>query len=285
MSNSPLPGPLSPAVSADALAVDPNKANIARMYDYFLGGKDNLAADREAAEDVLAENPNVRDTVRANRQLLGRTVCFLVEQGIRQFIDLGSGLPTQENVHEVAQATAPDARVIYVDNDPVVLSHGRALLETNPHTVVIGEDLRNPQKILRHPDVCTLIDFTKPTAVLAFAILHFLPDAHAYGLADAMKGAFCAGSYLAISHVLDTDAAQRGRAIYNKRKANAEVIPRSHAEIRRFFDGLELIHPALDASPSSEPDLVHLSQWKQIETGVEWEDRLTLCGVARKTET
>ncbi|WP_188196683.1 SAM-dependent methyltransferase [Nonomuraea sp. SYSU D8015] len=265
--------------------IDPNRPNVARVYDYFLGGRDNFEADRAVADEILEQTPEVRDTTRANRELLGRVVRYLVKQGIRQFIDLGSGLPTQENVHQVAQAAVADARVVYIDYDPVVLCHGRALLATNPNTVVVRADLREPGTILEHPEVRALIDFTKPTAVLAFAVLHFLEDEQAYAVGNTLMDACPAGSYLAVSHVLDTDAAQKGRDIYARRNANANLVPRSREQIRRFFDGLVLVDPDLEPSPDKEPDLVYLSQWKQLEDGIALQDRLTLCGVARRSES
>ncbi|MEU6720708.1 SAM-dependent methyltransferase [Nonomuraea sp. NPDC046802] len=263
--------------------VGSDTANVARIYDYYLGGKDNFEVDRTVAEEVLAKNPDVRDSALANREFLGRVVHYLVsEAGVRQFIDLGSGLPTQENVHQVAQAAAADARIVYVDNDPVVLTHARAMLATNQNTLAVGADLRDPWKIVH--EVRALIDFTQPIAVLAFAVLHFLSDEQAYGVVNTLVGACPPGSYLAVSHVLDTAEAQTGRAIYARRSANAGLVLRSPAEIGEFFAGLELVHPELERSPGNAPELVHLSQWRNEEDSTVVRDRFMLCGVARKLE-
>ena len=175
--------------------------NPARIYDYLLGGKDNFPADRQVAEQLLAIAPVARDVVEDNRAFLRRAVRVLTrEAGIRQFIDLGSGLPTQGNVHEIAQAIAPDARVVYVDNDAMVVTHSRALLAGN-NTVAIQADLREPDRILGHPEVRELIDFHQPIALLLMAILHFIPDDEdPLGIVARFRDALPTGSYLAISH-------------------------------------------------------------------------------------
>ena len=157
--------------------VDASVPNVARIYDYLLGGKDNFAADRDAAAELLALLPDAQAACHHNRAFLRRAVRFLAGQaGIRQFIDIGTGLPTQGNVHDIARAIAPDARVAYVDYDPVVVSHAQALLATTPTVAVINGDLRNPDKILTHPGLRELIDFSQPVAILLTAILHFIAD-------------------------------------------------------------------------------------------------------------
>ena len=156
--------------------IDVTIPSVARMYDYYLGGKDNFAADREAAGKIIAAVPSARDSARRNREFLGRAVRFAAESGIRQFLDIGAGLPTQENVHQVALRTAPDSRVVYVDNDPIVLVHGRALLADNRQTTVIQGDLHDPDAILNDPKLTAHLDLDRPMAVLLVAILHFIPD-------------------------------------------------------------------------------------------------------------
>ena len=158
--------------------IDTSKANIARVYDYWLGGSHNFRADQDAARTLIAVEPNTRAIIRANRAFLGRAVRFLAgEAGIRQFLDIGSGIPTEQNVHQVAQDAAPGSRVVYVDNDEVAVAHSRLLLEENPDATVIQADLREPAKILADPETQLLIDFTQPVALLLVAVLHFVPDA------------------------------------------------------------------------------------------------------------
>ncbi len=157
--------------------IDVTIPSVARMYDYYLGGKDNYAVDRAACEELDQVVPSTRALAVNNRRFLRRVVRWLAEeQGVRQFIDHGSGLPTQDNVHEVAQRVAPDARVVYIDNDPIVLAHGRALLEENRNTAVIQADMRDTDGILGHPEVTRLIDFDRPVAALFVSVLHCIPD-------------------------------------------------------------------------------------------------------------
>ena len=157
--------------------IDTTKANIARVYDYWLGGSHNFRADQDVARAMIAVDPNIRAMMRANRAFLGRAVRYLArEGGIRQFLDIGSGIPTEQNVHEVAQAAAPGSRIVYVDNDEVAVAHSRLMLEDNPDATVIQADLREPDKILADPETQLLIDFTQPVALLLLAVLHFVPD-------------------------------------------------------------------------------------------------------------
>ncbi|MFC7484110.1 SAM-dependent methyltransferase [Luedemannella flava] len=185
--------------------VDATRPSVARVYDFFLGGKDNFAIDREVGKMALKITPDGPAAGQANRAFLRRVVRYLVvEAGIRQFIDVGSGLPTQGNVHEVAGAYAPDARVIYVDNDPMVLAHGRALLDNATTATVIQADVKQPQSILEHPEVTSRIDFSQPVGMLLFAILHHLSDDEdPAGVAAALCAPLAPGSYLAISHFRD----------------------------------------------------------------------------------
>jgi len=238
--------------------------NPARIYDYLLGGKDNYLADREVAEQLVAIAPVALDVVRDNRAFLRRVVRFLTrEAGIRQFIDLGSGLPTQGNVHEIAQAIAPDARVVYVDNDAMVVTHSRALL-AGDNTIAIQADLREPDVILGHPEVRELIDFDQPVALLLVAILHFIPDDQdPLGIVARFRDALPTGSYLAISHgTRDIPArpdipaevmAEMGARVERLyQQTTAFIVTRTRAQVGRFFDGFELL----------DPGLVEIQLWK-----------------------
>jgi S-adenosyl methyltransferase len=238
----------------------------ARVYDYWLGGKDNFPADREVADQVLAIAPVARDVVEDNRAFLRRAVRHLAGQaGIRQFIDLGSGLPTQGNVHEIAQATAPDARVVYVDNDAMVVTHSRALL-AGDNTVAIQADLREPKTILEHPEVRELIDFGQPIALLLMAILHFIPDDQdPYGIVAQFRDALPAGSYLAISHgtrdiperpdMSPEAMAEMGAKVERLYQlTTASLVTRTRAQVERFFDGFELLDPGLVEIQLWRPD-------------------------------
>ena len=185
--------------------IDTTIPHPARVYDYLLGGKDNFAADRAAAEQLIAVSPGVREGVRAHRAFLRRAVRYLAaEAGMKQFLDIGTGIPTQGNTHEVAQEIVPEARVAYVDNDPIVLVHGRALLTSHPagKTTVIEADLRRPEEILAHPDVRDTIDFSRPVALILAGVLHFLTDEEdPHGVVERLKAAVPSGSHLLLSHV------------------------------------------------------------------------------------
>ena len=240
--------------------------NPARIYDYFLGGKDNFPADREVAEQVVAIAPVARDIVEDNRAFLRRAVRLLAgEAGIRQFIDLGSGLPTQGNVHEIAQAAAPDARVVYVDNDAMVVTHSRALL-AGDNTAAIEADLRDPDSVMRHPEVRELIDFDQPIALLLMAILHFVPDEEdPYGIVVRFRDALPAGSYLALSHgtrdiPARTDMSPEAMAEMGTKVerlyqlTTASLVTRTRAQVERFFDGFDLLDPGLVEIQLWRPD-------------------------------
>jgi hypothetical protein len=243
------------------------------MYNYFLGGKDNFAVDREAAHEVETRLPTVRPMMVANRQFLGRAVRYLTREcGIRQFIDIGSGLPSQGNVHQIAQEIAPDARVVYVDNDPVVLAHGRALLATNEGTTVLTADLRQPASILGHPELLELIDPTKPVAVLMIAVLHFIRDEERPAeLVGVFRSWMAPGSYLALSHVDRTPAVASAAEVYER--ATSPGVPRSRGQVRAFFDGFELV----------EPGLVQVSAWRRDPEVVHEVDVPWWGGVARRS--
>jgi hypothetical protein len=179
---------------------DTRRANAARVYDYWLGGSCNFLADQDVARALAAVEPGIRAMARANRAFLGRAVRFLAAAGIDQFLDIGAGLPTRGNVHQVAQTITPGARVVYVDNDPMVLAHTRAL-KTGQDATVIHADLRDIQTILEHPDTARLIDFTQPLAVLFVAVLHFIADPDAHAAVARFVTTVAPGSYLALSHL------------------------------------------------------------------------------------
>ncbi|WP_433442666.1 SAM-dependent methyltransferase [Nonomuraea sp. CA-141351] len=244
--------------------VDPHIPNAARMYDYFLGGKDNFQADRDLADRVLSFLPETRDGTRENRALIGRFVRYLCEQGITQFLDLGSGLPAQENVHEVALRHAPDARVVYVDNDPVVATHGRALLADPERVAMVLGDVRRPKEILSSPEVRTLLDFDRPVAVLMMFILHLIRDEDdPHGFVAAYRDALAPGSYLAISHVgSDSHTSVTDRVSQFYEAANMPFRPRPGEEISAFFGDFEFIPPGYLANGVG-PEL----GWPYLEPG------------------
>ena len=228
----------------------------ARVYDYWLGGKDNFEADRQVAEAVIAASPGVVQGVRDNRAFLGRAVRFLAEQGITQFLDIGTGIPTQGNTHEVAQAVNPSARVVYVDNDPIVMAHARALLRGTPEgaTAYVEADLRDPDAILRHPDTLATLDFARPIAVVIVGTLMFIKDEDdPFGVVKRYTDAVVPGSYLAVTHVTGDfarDSLEAFAEAYNT--GPVPLTLRTGAEISRFFDGFELV----------EPGMVALSEWR-----------------------
>jgi hypothetical protein len=235
---------------------DTSVAHVARVYDYWLGGKDNYAADREAGDQAIQADPNLVYGVRANREFLSRTVRYLASEcGIRQFLDVGTGIPTANNTHEVAQSVAPDCRVVYADNDPIVLSHARALLTSSPQgaTDYIEADLRDTASIL--DQAALTLDFSRPVAIMLIAILHHIGDEDdPYGIVAQLMGTVPAGSYLAVSHMAsDIQAmttAEAGRRL--NRLLYQKVTYRTHADIARFFDGLDIV----------EPGVVRLQEWR-----------------------
>lgn len=237
--------------------VDPGKASVARIYDAMLGGEHNFAIDREALAAFTAIDPQVRSLARANRAFLGRAVRFLVDAGVRQFLDLGSGIPTQGNVHEVAHAAAPDARVVYVDNDPVAVAHSASLLADNPNAGIVSADIRRPAEVLAAPQVRELIDFEQPVAVLMITILHFITEEEGPdGLVAAYRDALPAGSWLALTHATDDDRPDTAAAVGKlyRSKATSPVTARSHKRIGQLFDGFEMVEPGLVHVPLWRPD-------------------------------
>jgi SAM-dependent methyltransferase len=235
---------------------DTTKANIARVYDWWLGGDHNFLADEDTARALIAVDPNTRAGARQNRAFLGRAVRYLAaEAGIRQFLDIGSGIPTEQNVHQVAQQAAPGSRVMYADNDAVAVGHSTLLLDGTPGTAVIQGDLRDPARILNHPDTRRLIDFTQPVGLLLVAVLHLVPDSdHPGEVLAALRDALAPGSYLVISHACGDakpDVTSAFGTVYNSRVAARAVI-RTREQIARFFDGFTIV----------DPGLVWTSQWR-----------------------
>ena len=238
--------------------VDTTKANVARVYDYWVGGNHNFQSDRDLARTLIALDPNIRATMRANRAFLGRVVRFLAGQaGIRQFLDIGSGMPTQNSVHQVAQDTAPGSRVVYVDNDDVAVAHSRLLLDGNPSATIVQGDLREPAKILADPETQLLLDFTQPVAVLLVAVLHFIPDTgQAAGIIATLRDALAPGSYLVICHACRDEQptlATSFETVYNNR-VTAQLAMRSREEIAGLMDGFTLLEPGLVWIPQWRPD-------------------------------
>jgi S-adenosyl methyltransferase len=237
--------------------VDTKRANAARVYDYWLGGRHNFLADQDVARAIAAVEPNVRALVRANRAFLGRAVRFLAQSGIRQFLDIGSGIPTGGNVHEVAQQTAPGSRVVYAEIDPVAIAHSKAMLAGNADATIIDGDLREPEKILADENTRRLIDFSQPTGLLLMLVLHFIPDAEdPWRIVSTLRDALAPGSYLVIGHGTyegNPIMAQAASKVYN-RSVSAQMNLRSHAEIMRFFDGFDLVKPGLVHTPLWRPD-------------------------------
>jgi hypothetical protein len=237
--------------------VDLSVPNIARMNDYFLGGKDNFAADREAADQLLAIAPEIKKMSVENRGFLGRVVRYLGEQGIRQFIDVGAGLPTQRNTHEVARSQVADAHIVYVDSDPVVLSHARAILVDSPSTTVLDGDILHPDRIVEQCRTNGWLDFDRPIAVVIFGALHFIPHSDdPFKAIACLRDALPSGSYLGLSHVVFDDRPDTVDPIEDVYRAMLDR-PGEHAARTRegvlpFFDGFELV----------EPGLVHIRDWR-----------------------
>jgi S-adenosyl methyltransferase len=238
-------------VAMNVARFDTSVPHPARRYDYWLGGKDNFAADRESADAIAAAYPGVRIAAVENRWFMHRVVRYLAEEaGIGQFLDIGTGIPTSPNVHEIAQAVDPGARIVYVDNDPIVLVHTRALLASTPQgrTAYIDADLREPDGILGDAELHGTLDLTQPVALMMVAILHFiLDDRDPYGVVARLVEAMPPGSYLALSHVTYDFLPASTIAELNAANAarNVEFRPRSREEFTRFFDGLELVPPGI----------------------------------------
>jgi hypothetical protein len=237
--------------------IDTKRANAARVYDYWLGGSHNFLADQDAARAISAVQPSVRMSAHANRAFLGRAVRFLAANGIRQFLDIGSGIPTEGNVHEIAQRADPDSRIVYADVDPVAVAHSRAILDGSKGAAVIEADLREPLEILQNAAVHDMIDFERPVGLLLVAVLHFIGDSEEpWRLVATLRDALAPGSYLAICHGTSegTPAALRAaERVYNRSVATS-VRVRPRADILAFFDGFDLVEPGLVYIPEWRPD-------------------------------
>jgi len=233
---------------------DPSQPHIARVYDYLLGGKDNYAADRAVGEKIIASLPTVRVGVRAQRALLGRVVRYLLEEaGIRQLIDIGSGLPTADNVHQIAHRVDPATRVVYIDNDPIVLAHARALL-TDETTIAAEGDLRHPRTILENPEVRQHLDWDRPIGLLLCGILHhMLDEEHPAELMAALCRAIPSGSYVLIQHLLDSGDPAAADLQAEMKQGLGRGQFRTWEQIRNLFCGLELVPPGLVIVPEWRP--------------------------------
>src|SRR5215469_11533914 len=255
---------------------DASVPHIARVYDYWLGGKDNFAADRELGQQTLRAYPNLVFSVRANRAFLARAVrCLARDEGIRQFLDLGTGIPTANNTHEVAQRFAPDSRIVYVDNDPIVLSHSKALLKSTPEGACdyLDADLRDPATILA--DAVETLDFGKPVAVMLVAVLHLIDEEDEPGeIVRQLMDRCVSGSYLVISHpASDIDTQQSAAVVRQVNTSMAEkMTTRDRASVTRLFDGYELVEPGVVRAPLWRPD----SEFEAATPASLW------AGVARK---
>lgn len=270
--------PSPPAAREPLTAIDTTVPQPARFWDYMLGGKDNYPIDREVGEQVLTTFPDLRDAARADRGFLIRAVTYLVrDAGIRQLLDVGTGLPTVNNTHQVAQTTAPDCRIVYVDNDPMVLVHARALLTSTPagSTDYLHADIRDPERIL--DEAARTLDFTRPVALMLLGVINYiLDDAEAHAIVDRLLESLPSGSYLAMSHPtaeVHTEAIEASVAQYNSSGA-PPIKTRSRQELTRFFDGLELL----------QPGVVSCSLWRPDPSDVGTPTEVTqYCGVARKS--
>lgn len=259
--------------------VDTKRANVARVYDYWLGGTHNFLADQDVGRAIAAVEPRMRAIAQANRAFLSRAITFLGTVGVDQFLDLGSGIPTSGNVHEIAQQANPVAQVVYVDIDPVAIAHSKAILAGNDNAAIIDADLRDPEKVLAHNTVGRLIDLSRPTGLIVMAVLHFVSDAeNPWQIMATLRDELAPGSYLVLGHATDEGnkpkAAQAAETVYNRSVAT-QLHLRSRAEILRLFEGFELV----------EPGLVYASMWRPYSPEDVPEDLVdygTLVGVARK---
>jgi hypothetical protein len=234
--------------------IDTERPSAATIYDYYLGGAHNFAVDRQVAEQMIAMYPDAPLGAQANRAFLRRAVEFLVDAGVHQFLDIGSGVPTVGHVHEIAQRAAPESRVVFVDIDPVAVAHSRQILADNDRTTAIQEDIRRPEHILNHPETQRLLDLDQPVAVLAVALFHFIPDADdPVSILERLTGPLASGSYLAISHGSeDARNVAEGKEIY--RRSGIELISRSRAQVQALFGQFDLVEPGVVWVPQWRPE-------------------------------
>lgn len=272
VSGSEWPGDHAPSV--DLRTDVPHSA---RMYDYYLGGKDNFAADREAAEKVLAIAPELRTIAREGQDFRRRLMRYLTGEGITQFITFGAGLPTQSNIHELAQESAPGARCVYVEDDTVVLTHARALLATDDNTGVVRGHILRPDELIADPGLRALIDFDRPVGLLLLTVLQYIPDADdPFKSVARLRDALPSGSHLALTHVVFDDRPEAAKAIvdiYQQILGRSENISRTFRDVERFFDGWELV----------EPGLVYMRRWRPDTPSYERPEKAWMAvGVGRK---
>jgi hypothetical protein len=266
--------------------VDPARPSPARLYDYYLGGSCNYEVDRQAAEQIRAVMPELADAAWANRGFHGRAAKWMARQGIRQFIDIGSGLPTQNNTHQALRQVTPDARVVYVDVDPIVAAYAAGLLAGDGSTALIIADLRDPDQVLGAPELRRLIDFSEPAGVLMTSVLHFVADgSDPWGLVTRYMNAVAPGSFLALSHVtfdrLPPRVTKAGQEVYAR--ASSDIHARTAAQFTRFFAGLELVGP----QPGAEPGITYAGLWgaEDLQAADSDGSRASYCAVARKPGT
>jgi S-adenosyl methyltransferase len=254
--------------------IDLDRPNAARMYDYALGGSHNFAVDREMVEKVEAMMPGSSLVAHANRAFLRRAVRFCLDAGIRQFLDIGSGIPTVGTVHEVAQAVAPQSRVVYVDVDPVAVAHGQALLQDNPTATTIAGDIRRPAEILADPRLVKLLDFSQPVAVLLIAILHFIPDDDdPWSIVAKLRDRLVPGSYLVVTHGTPEELPDEADTVGQLYRTTSNPLSlRARSEIERFFTGFELV----------EPGVTWVTSWRPEPEDDVAERREILVGVGRR---
>jgi hypothetical protein len=265
------------------VGVDPTRPSPARLYDYYLGGTHNFEVDRQAAEQIRALMPELADAAWANRGFHGRAAVWMARQGIRQFIDIGSGLPTQNNTHQALRQVTRDARVVYVDVDPMVAAHAAGLLANDGSTALITADLRDPGSVLGDPELRRLLDLRQPVGVLMTAVLHFVADgSDPWRVVREYMTAVAPGSYLAVSHVtfdrLPPRITEQGQAVYAQ--ASSDIYARTAEQVTRFFDGLELV----PAQPDGEPAISYVGVWGAEDPEAADSDgqRAAYCGVARR---
>jgi hypothetical protein len=254
--------------------IDTTRPSVARVYDAILGGKDNFAVDRVVAEEAVQAMGDAGNGARLNRAALGRAVRYMVSHGVTQFLDLGSGLPTVQNTHQIAQRVNPGARVVYVDNDPSVYLHGQALLADDASAVVVLADIRTPGTLLAMDEVTGFLDFGKPVGLILNAVIHHVLDEEdPRGIVHAYRQVLAPGSYLQLTHFCDESPEARANSAVLRRSLGRGQV-RSREEITRFFDGLDLVQPGLVFLPWWRPDTLP----NEADPG----STLMLCGVARK---
>ena len=269
--------------------IDTSVAHEARMYNYWLGGKDNYPADRALAEAVIAQIPTIGAMARANRAFLGRSVRYQVEQGIRQFLDIGTGIPTEGNVHEVAQGLAPESRVVYADKDPIVLAHARALMSSTPEgrTAYISADLNDPRSILDDPTFAELIDRDEPVGIMLIAILMYVQDSDPREVVRTLLDAVPSGSHLTITHATaDFDPVAVNTAIEAGKRAGITFTARTHDEVESLFGDLELVDPGVVPVLSWKPELGATdgaaTPLREGQPEIDPKSAYYYCGVGRK---